>query len=47
MDKRRNERKEKLLPGQKAKDVMMMNALTYGQDENGRRLDVERDQLEM
>jgi hypothetical protein len=37
VDKRRNERKEKLLPGQKAKD--MMDSLIDVEDENGRKLD--------
>ncbi|WJX27606.1 Ent-kaurenoic acid oxidase 1 [Trifolium repens] len=36
VDKRRNERKEKLLPGQKAKD--MMDSLIDVEDENGRKL---------
>lgn len=36
VDKRKNERREKLLPGQKAKD--MMDALVDVEDENGRKL---------
>lgn len=36
VDKRKNEKREKLLPGQKAKD--MMDALVDVVDENGRKL---------